>query len=283
MSVPQWLLDTFAQAAERLGWQYKGLDDESMAVLVDDKGHEAKYGLQNIERRLAPLPDDQRVDKLLHHLRQLTSVHPVSDLAAARERLLVRLRPAFDEGDELGQHVWHQPLGETGLVQVLVIDYPDAMNYVTNDMLTDSGRTGEQWLTFALENLEAISERDNWLPLQDAPGLYLCNHGDAYDAARALLLDQVYHEPAPRGYLVGVPSRDRLLVYAVDDRALDRRFPDLLIATLGMHQNEPYPISDGLFWVYEGQWEAIGYDYQDGQLSIALPADLADLLGEKPT
>jgi hypothetical protein len=283
MSAPQWLLDTFALAAQRLGWQYNGVNNDGMAVLVDDKGHEAKYGLQNIERRLAPLPEGERVDRLLHHLRQLTSVHPTSDLAAARERLLVRLRPAFEEGDEIGRHVWNQPLGDTGLTQVLVIDHPDAMNYVTNDMLTDSGRTGEQWLDFALENLQAISERENWLALEDAPGLYLCNHGDAYDAARALLLDWIFPEPAGRGFLVGVPSRDRLLVYPVDGHALDRRFPDLLIATLGMHQNEPYPISEGLFWVHQGQWEAIGYDYQEGQLSVALPPGLIDLLEEDPS
>jgi hypothetical protein len=278
MSAPQWLIDTFAEAASKLGWRYDGLDSSGMAVIVDDQGNESQYGLQNIERRLLALPPEDRVERLIQHFRHLSTARPTSDLAAARERLLVRLRPAFEPGDPIGEQVWNLPLGETGLAQVLVVDYPDAMNYVTHDMLADSGRSGEDWLAFALDNLRAISNTHCMVSLDEAPGVLVSGVGDAYDAARALILEDLFDTPAPKGFLVGIPSRDRLLVYPIDENPLDDRFPTLLIATLEMHQNEPYPISDGLFWVQENQWEPIGYDYEDGQLSVSLPQTLVDLL-----
>jgi hypothetical protein len=64
----------------------------------------------------------------------------------------------------------------------------------------------------------------------------------------------------------------------VDPEMLDERFPGLLIATLEMHADQPYPISDGIFWVSGAEWEPIGYEYADGELTVELPEGLRDLL-----
>jgi hypothetical protein len=278
MAAPDWLLKAMEDAAAKLGWRYGGVDDSGMVVLTDDSGQESRYGLQNLERRLAPLPPGDRVERLIQHLRSLRTVRPASSLAAARERLLVRLRPAFDEGDEVGTHVWCEPVGDTGLVQVLVIDHPDAMTYVTHDMIDESERSGEEWLAFALDNLRAISDGKSLVDLGEETGVFVGGVGDAYDAARALILDDLFDPPSPNGYLVAVPARDRLLVYPVDPEMLDERFPGLLIATLEMHADQPYPISDGIFWVSGAEWEPIGYEYADGELTVELPEGLRDLL-----
>jgi hypothetical protein len=279
MAVPDWLVRVLSEAVGRLGWQHAGWDGE-MAVLIDDKGRESNFGLENIERRLEPLPEEERVNRLVQHLRGLQSVRPPSSLAAARERLLVRLRPAFED-DDVSKHVWSAPLGETGLIHVLVIDQPDAMTYVTNDMIEGSGRTGEEWLTFALENLRAVTSSDLLVELDEDTGVAMCGSGDAYDAARALVLDKLFDEPAPLGFILSVPTRDRLLAYPVDENFLDSRFVTLLIATLGMHMKEAYPISDGLFWVHDGEWESIGYEYADEELTAELPPGLQSVLEDE--
>src|SRR3954462_7152084 len=98
MAVPDWLIAVLGEALRRLGWRHAGWKD-GMAVLIDDRGEESQFGLDNVERRLAHLPEEERLERLMQYLRGLRSVRPTSDLAAARERLLVRLRPAFDEGD----------------------------------------------------------------------------------------------------------------------------------------------------------------------------------------
>lgn len=278
MAAPDWLLEALQAAVVKLGWRYGGLDEGGMAVITDDKGEEAKFGLESVERRLAGKPPGDRVELLIAHLRTLRRVRPTSDLAAARERLLVRVRPAFDEADEVGRQVWDAPLGETGLIQVLVVDHPEAMSYVTRDMLEGSGRTGEEWLAFALDNLRAISPRDVVIEYPEGTGVRACGTADAYDAARALILDDLVEEPSPDGYLVSVPGRDRMLFYPVDAGALDGRFAALLIATLEMHAEMPYQISDGIFWVRGGEWEAVGYDYADGELTVELPEGLRDVL-----
>lgn len=280
MAAPDWLIVLLDQAVRRLGWRQTGWID-GMAVLVDDRGEESRFGLDNVERRLAHLPDDERLDRLEQYLRGLRSVRPTDDLAAARERLLVRLRPDFEEGD-LSKHVWSAPLGETGLIQVLVIDHPDAMAYVTHDMVEGSGRTGEEWLAFALDNLRAVTEPGLLVELEEGDGVMVCGTGDAYDAARALVLERLFDEPEPAGYVVSVPTRDRLLVYPVDADLIGNRFVQMLIATWEMHLRDPYPISDGIFWIHDGEWEPIDYEYREGgELSATLPFGLSELLEDE--
>ena len=174
--------------------------------------------------------------------------------------------------------MWAHPLGETGLVAVLVIDFPDAMTYVTVGMFEESGRTGEQWLEFALENLRTLTETGMVQELES--GLLGVGTGDAYDAARALVLGNLWPGEAPHGFLVSVPTRDVLLFYPVDAGLLDGRFSDMVIRTLRYHQEAPYPIADRLFWVRGQAWEEVGYEYADGDLTATLPEGLAGIMEE---
>jgi hypothetical protein len=233
--------------------------------------------MDNILRRAQGLPEEGRVEVLAGHLRSTNSVTPPASLSGARERLLVRLRPPLED-DALAEALWTAPLGDTGLVQVLVVDFPDAMNYVTKDMIEGSGRTGEEWLAYALDNLRAVTNPEQVVTLEDESGVLGCGTGDAYDAARALVMGSLWPDAAPYGFLLSVPVRDALLFYPIDEDMMDGRFPELLIATLKMHQNEPYPISDKLFWVMDDEWEEVGYEYADGTLTAELPATLREML-----
>jgi hypothetical protein len=117
--------------------------------------------------------------------------------------------------------------------------------------------------------------------LEEESGVFGCGTGDAYDAARALVMDRLWPDAAPHGFVLSVPTRDVLLFYPIDENVTDGRFADLLIATLKWFQNEPYPISDKLFWVHENHWEEIGYDYEEGTLTATLPAGLRELFDEE--
>jgi len=277
--LPDWFVREVEEALRSLGWTLKGWEGRA-ALVRDDKDKESRLGMDNLLRRAQGMEEDGRVERLATHLRSTNSVTPPASLSGARERLLVRLREPFHD-DAIEGSVWSCPLPGTGLVQVLVIDFPEAMNYVTRDMIEGSGRTGEQWLAFALDNLRAVTNPEMVVTLEDECGVFGCGTGDAYDAARALVMDRLWPDGAPHGFLLSVPTRDVLLFYPVDEELLDRRFPELLVATTKWHQNEPYPISDKLFWVQGGRWQEVAWDCDDGQLSATLPGGLRELFDDE--
>src|SRR5262249_37561810 len=128
------------------------------------------------------------------------------------DRLLVRIRqPGEGKTEEL---VWSETLFGTDLAVCLVIDHPESMRFVTRDMVEEAGRPGDEWLEKAGANLRAITPADYLQQLDEAPGLLLGNLNDAYDAARALLIDDLVKD-APHGCFVALPTRDCLLVVPV--------------------------------------------------------------------
>src|SRR5262249_12665081 len=133
-----------------------------------------------------------------------------TDLDAVADQVLVRLGlpPKMPEHSR----VWSEPLVGTDLVMNLVVDYPNRMCYVTENLVRDSGRPGTHWLERAVANLQARTPPNAFQVMHEESGLLLCNVADAYDSARALLLDVVLSQTGPDGWFVALPGRDQLLI-----------------------------------------------------------------------
>src|SRR5262249_15102401 len=160
-------------------------------------------------------------------------------------------------------------LARTDLVCVMVVDYPNAMTYVTRDMVEESGRPGEEWLELAIDNLRLITRPD--MVLGDPRDLLGIGIADAYDSARALILEEMVEEPDPCGYILSVPNRDRVFFYPVGENPFDNRFARLLIQTLKEHQQGVYAISDAIYWVHKGVWRPIDYWRNGETLFVGAP------------
>jgi hypothetical protein len=76
-------------------------------------------------------------------------------------------------------------------------------------------------------------------------------------------------------------NRDRLYFYPVGNSPFDSRFAQLLIQTLKDHQEGAYAICDSIFWVHEGDWELIEWEWDGKELSVDQPQRLKALLGEE--
>src|SRR5205823_7705201 len=98
------------------------------------------------------------------------------------------------------------PLPGTGLEINLVVDYPHTMAYVTDDMLARTGKSGEDLLDIALANLKADTAPDFFERVSDELDIHVGHCGDGYDAARALLVEDLLPD-APSGLRVAVLSR----------------------------------------------------------------------------
>jgi hypothetical protein len=115
--------------------------------------------------------------------------------------------------------------------------------------------------------------------IDEESGILLGNAGDAYDASRALLLEDLLPEAKEDGYFVGLPSRDQLFVLPVVKEAVV-----FLYLMKGIVDKEfktaPYPISSELFWVRGGLWHVfpVEVDLVNKKLSLSPPTDLVPIL-----
>ncbi len=274
--LPEWFRGAFTEALTRLGWRLVRWQAKE-AIVADSKSAETSYGLENILRLTAALPQEKRLERIVEHLNQLNSMREPGSLNGVRERLFPRLRAPVED-DKLAAALWSIPFQDTGLICVLVVDNPQAVTYVTQKMVEESGQPGEDWFHLAVDNLRIVTRAEQIVEVED--GLLAVGTADSLDAARGLLLDWFVPSPDPNGYIASVPNRDRLYFFPVGDSPFDERFARLLIQTLKDHQQGAYAISDSIFWVHDGDWERVKWEWEGQKLFVEQPERLKALLGE---
>lgn len=246
---------------------------------IDAQGREQTVGLENLYRRARQIERSEWPALIANFLRtaDLSSLEGQlgADLETLSEQVLVRLGKGVPE--EMG--AWEVQLPGSELVLNLVIDYPSRMVYVTRDQVEKSGKPGDDWLAAALDNLMERTPDDCLELIDEESGILLGNVGDAYDAARALLLDQLLPDHKEDGYFVGLPSRDQLLVLPVVKEAVV--FLYLLKGIVDKeYKSSPYPISNEIHWVRDGAWHVfpVEVDVAGKRLSLTPPDDLVPIL-----
>jgi hypothetical protein len=275
---PGTFLVALGEAVAGLGWQTRRWLGEAIECL-DAGGEQRTIGLENLYRqcRRAPRTDWPTVIRAF-----LTSVSIArqeaepTDLAAVADQLLVRLGRPFAALPQ-SLHAWSRPLAGTDLVLNLVIDFPRSMTYVTQDLVADSGRPDDEWLARALANLRERTPADAFQTIHEDSGMLLCSVGDAYDAARALLLDTFLPTTGELGCFVALPYRDELLVLPVSGQAL-AHIHLLRVLAQKSFADDPYPITDQVFWVKDGAWHPFTIDVGDKEVSVRPPKAFLPIL-----
>jgi hypothetical protein len=274
---PESFLRAVEQAVAQLGWRMEGWTEGGLAV-ADERGR-GSYGLENLYRRVREADEAEWPELIANHLARVEAgmarAKADEDLHSVAHRLLVRISRPFDSA-ELAEKVWWQPLGSAGVVAVLVVDRPETMSYVTRDMVEESGRAGAEWLEVALDNLRNRTSPEMLEPIGEDTAVQLCCTGDAYDAARALVLDRLLPE-AEHGALIAVPNRDRLLVLPLEPAALGQVHLLKAVAVQSFRE-APYPVSEEVIWTDGQEWHRIDVELRDGTLRLGMPNELADVL-----
>jgi hypothetical protein len=244
----------------------------------DAGGREHVVGLENLYRRArreerASWPE--LISTFLQMVDQEQYHEPPKALADVADRLLLRLgRPAGPHRD--GPEVWSLPLA-SALAVNLVVDFPQSMYYVTEEMVEESGRPGEEWLGRAVANLKAQTPADCFQIIHEESGMRQCTVGDAYDSSRAFLLDALLPETSREGYLIALPGRDELLVLPVTGPALAYA-PLLKNVAEQSFRTAPYAISDEVFWVHEGRWHQFPIELRGETVTAQPPAEFMQIL-----
>jgi hypothetical protein len=251
----------------------------SAVECVDDKGREQVVGLENLYRR-ARREDRSGWPELIASF--LASVHaeqldkPPQALTEVADRLLVRIGQPLPKRPD-GPDVWFEPLADTGLGLVLVIDYPRSMYYVTTKMVADSGSPGAVWLEQARTNLQARTPADCFTIIHQESGMRQCAVGDAYDSSRVLLLDTLLPETRVDGCFAALPGRDELLVLPVTAAGLTH-VPMLKALAEKNYRTAPYPITDQVYWIVGGVWRPFAIDIRGKEVEVLPPPEFLEVL-----
>lgn len=255
------------------------IDWERAGVNVRPAAGDGQYiGLGNLYRRTKSADPAEWPELIRGFISRLTSANSrdiPDDLCTVADRLRPRLGLPFDRGQA---HPWGIPLPGTGLEITMVLDFPHTMAFVTDEMLRKSRKRGEDLLDAALENLRAATPADYFERASDELDIYLGHLGDGYDAARALLVEELMPD-APAGFWVAVPSREELAVWPVSFPALGRVHVLKMFAEENFREHA-YPISDELFWVWRGTWYRFGITLKDNDLVIDAPDPFGEALQE---
>lgn len=256
-------------------WHAAGVDCTTAA------GESRYLGLANLYRRAKSAGREEWPAMIRHFLGVLEASTdpanaPPESLDAVRGRVRVRLGVPFALGEPAKP--WQRLLPGTPLAVNLVVDSDEYMTYVTQGMVEASGDTADDWLAVGVANLRDATP-DDWLETFHAESGMLGGHaGDSYDAARALVLEEL-GEPSPAGWLVTVPARDWLFALPVT-RASLQGVPLLKILAEKSYAEDAYPICDEVFWVRGGVWERLPITLTDGRADVTPSDDFLAALQE---
>ncbi|HEV3384847.1 MAG TPA: hypothetical protein VG097_08520 [Gemmata sp.] len=266
---------------------YTAVEWESEGVNVyppgrDEANQENKHyiGLSNLYRRAKAAERSEwpaMIREFLEHISETCSAPTIpDDLATISTQLRPRLGLPFSR--ETRAHPWGIPLSGTGLEINLVIDYPNTMAYVTEDMLKKTSLSAEDLLDLALGNLRGSTGKDFFEQVSEELDIFVGHSGDGYDAARALLIEDLLPE-SPAGFLVAIPSRDELVVWPVSFAALEKIHVIKMFATDNF-RDHAYPVTEDVFWLWHGTWHNFGIQIDEKNVTISPPAEFMTALKE---
>lgn len=162
----------------------------------------------------------------------------------------------------------------------LVIDMPESMAFVTQEMLDKSGQPATEWLMVAKRNLRTLTPSDWFEVVDQKSGICTAKVHDCYDAPRMLLLDELLPEQADRGWFVAPVSRDNVYFVPASAEIANQYVSPMKRIAEEEFQSADYALSDEIFWVYEGQW----YHYAmieviEGHGTVVAPQEFLQVFG----
>jgi hypothetical protein len=263
-----------------MGYAVVGWEPDGVNVIAPTRDGEQFIGLSNLHRRAKVAEKSRWPHMIREFLGQVTGAISATtipdDLTTIESRLRPRLGKPFSR--EGKAYPWGIPLPVTELEINLVIDFPNTMAYVTDEMLAKTGKAGADLLDLALGNLRANTTPDFLEKVSYELDLYIGHCGDGYDAARALLLEEMLPD-SPAGFWVVIPTRDELAVWPVSFSALEKIHVIKMFADDNF-RHHAYPVTNEVFWVWRGMWYPFGITIDESTVTVSPPDEFMTVLKE---
>ena len=197
-------------------------------------------------------------DFVLASVALLTTPKIPDDFEAIKQNILPAVRSASfvsltalhsrsSQKGDMGRRMAKQPLAN-GLVVCLAIDGARTISFVNEDSLSKWQMEFGDVLKIAIGNLR--DKTDPRRMVQRAPGLFIGQWADTYEASRLLLTDLMHRLPLDGEPVAFAPSRNQLWVTGSrNNRAIEE------MLKFGQQEHfGAYPLSPHLYVLQDRQW-----------------------------
>jgi UPF0716 family protein affecting phage T7 exclusion len=251
----------------------------------DDQG--AEFGLWNVAAACHAEPRGEAWPQIVEqHARTVLAYADSRGLDhVTSDQIRSRVYPKLSAAGEVPRQPGLSYLGNQvpGLLEKLVVDFPDAVVTLTDSEITRFG--GLTILREAgLANLRSLPPDEvKHVAAADGGTFDVLLGGSSYTASKVLvmpgLLAQTFGEVDARyGMLVALPARDRVAMHVISSRAV---IPSMrLMAKFGQASfSDAFgPLSPNVFWWRDGAWAQVTQARLDGTIHFMADLDLSQII-----
>lgn len=158
-----------------------------------------------------------------------------------------------------------------GLLSVLVYDFPSGIRQVLPDVLAKWSKTEEEAFAAAEVNMRESVPRDYKIVAGEGEApIYLFADENFLTASRALLLDDTPEVLGKAGAVIGIPTRQIMLVLPLSDESALERLAHLVMLVLKLGNGQPGQISDQVFWFHDGRYVRLPYEFDAKKMDLKM-------------
>jgi hypothetical protein len=280
-----------AQAVRSRGYRARDRGTHLTVTGGPFTGQGAQLGFSTIAREAQRTPEadwaalvDAVVAQILGAAVQGCGTHGSLGYAgpALRERLFPRfVAPERMPPGQLAEaHSYAREVG--GLPLILAIRHDQTSIYVADDHLAKAGGPEAAWAA-AESNLFAAGPGRAEGFVRDRTAVLLLESDHPRQASWMAFPDRLMahlgREPGPLGVLFGVPALRMIAVSATEDSVSHEGVRSMLGLNAVLAQDEVAPLSPHVYWWRPGAGLRQATAWRDGRVEVALPEELAELLG----
>ena len=150
---------------------------------------------------------------------------------------------ALGVSDALGVAPWSAPFVED-LIQVVYLDLDRGRRPLTLDQVERWGATDDRIYSAARSMLFHRTRDVELEAAEGAPGLWRVSRGDGHDAARCMVLPDVFYAELDESrFIFSIPSQDELLYAQPRPEEREEAIAALKLAAEAIHKRASYPLS----------------------------------------
>lgn len=268
---------------ERRGLPYEVGDG---TVRVERGGEWHEFGLSNLAQLCHMVGEREWRGTIAEHFDNLfvaadddARVKELArDFEGVRSLFKVRLYPGANLGgiDPKPPASWEYA---PGLTAVFVYDLPTTVKTANESEIEHWGRSREELLSAALENVRA--DEVDVKPLGEGPSAPIaCFAEHFFAASHAFLLGERLPPEANGSAVFAVPHRHALLYAPLVDLSVAESINALILRAAAMFQEGPGSISPSLYWWREGSVTLLPSQFDGSNVQFFPPDDFVQALEE---
>lgn len=254
-------------------------------VRIERNGRGSDYGLTNLAQVCHQAGRDRWAATIAGHFDNMFAAEDASaaveeagtDLDAVRAMLKVRLFPDADLGgmDPMLPVSWEYA---PGIVAAFVYDLPTTVSSVNVEHINGWGRSREELLAIALDNVRADTVESQAITDAGASAAIACFADHFFAASHAFLLGDMLPAEAPHGAVFAVPHRHALLYAPIVDLGIVESINRLIPTANSLFEQGPGSISPGLYWWRDGAVTLLPSQVEGNRVQVAPPDEFVQVL-----